>query len=247
MRLRLDCAYDGTDFSGWADPAGRCAPCRGRSRRRWPPRCGSRRCGSPWPAGPTPGCTRAARWRTSTSTRGGRRLAGRSTERAGGPRRRLTASCPPTCAYAGVGRGARGVRRPVLGGLAALRLPDRRRPGARRPAVRGHVLAWGRAARPRRDERGGRAAGRRARLRRLLQAAGGRHHVRTLLDLPGRATTTGWSSAGAGRRLLPQHGARPGRLPGRRGRGPAARRRGRPRCWPAGVRDPACASCTRTG
>ena len=68
VRLRLDLAYDGTGFAGWARPAGRCAPSRGCSRPPWAP------------------CLRT----DGAAARDGRRAdrRGRARARAGGARRR---------------------------------------------------------------------------------------------------------------------------------------------------------------
>ncbi len=74
------------------------------------------------------------------------------------------------------GRGAGRVRRPLLGDLAPVRLPGRRPPGRGGPAAaRPRALARP-PARHRPDERRREAAARRARLRRVLQEARGRHH-----------------------------------------------------------------------
>ena len=190
---RLDLAYDGTRLPRLGRPAGAAHRPGRRSRPRWPRCCGCPRCGSPAPGGPTPGCTPAARSSTSTSPpRRWRRppdapRTARSRRWCAGS----TASCPPTCGSAGWPRPRR-VRRAVLRALAPLRLPGRRPPGAGRPAARAHVLAWPRPLDLEADERGGRAAARRARLRRVLQAAEGATTIRTpARPRAGRATPTG--------------------------------------------------------
>ena len=66
VRLRLDIAYDGTEFAGWARP-GRAAHRRRGARRGvvdGVPRAG-RTCARR--AAPTPACTPPVRWHTSTS------------------------------------------------------------------------------------------------------------------------------------------------------------------------------------
>ena len=129
--------------------------------------------------------------------------------------------------------GAGGLRRAVLRGVAALRLPDRRRPAPGGPAGARARAGLAARARRRRDERRGRPADRRARLRRLLQEAGGRHH-----DPHPARPVLGPRHAGAGRgdgargRVLPQHGALAGRLHDRGRRGAPRARLGRTTCWP---------------
>ena len=74
----------------------------------------------------------------------------------------------------GRGRGCRRVRRALLGGVASLRLPDRRR--AESPTPSPAVTCWvAPAARPRRDRVGSKRS-RAARLRVVLQAPRGRDH-----------------------------------------------------------------------
>ena len=161
MRLRIDCAYDGAEFSGWATQPGRRtvqgtleaalatalrvpdgAGDRGRPHRRRRARA-------------RPGGARRRR------SRGGRRLRGPlDRAAAAGPRPARGRDPAARPARTTGGRGARGVRRPLLRGLAALRLPHRRRPGAGRPARARPRADLGAPARPRRDERGVRAAGR---------------------------------------------------------------------------------------
>ena len=151
-----------------------------------------------------------------------------------------TASCRPTCAYAGAVEAAGGfdARFSALWRRYAYRIADR--PELVDPLTRRHVLAWPRRARRRRDERGGRAPGRAARLRGVLQAARGRDHD------PDAAR----ARLGADRRR-PRRGARSWPTPSATpwcarwsaawwpsARG-AGRRSGRRRCSPAGVRDPA--------
>ena len=67
MRLRIDCAYDGADFSGWAtQPTLRTVQATLEDALATALRIP--RCGSPSRVAPTPACTPAARSRTSTST-----------------------------------------------------------------------------------------------------------------------------------------------------------------------------------
>ncbi len=166
MRLRMDLAYDGSGFHGWARQDGlrtvqgeleaalatvlRRAVGRGDAAR----------------AAPTPACMPAARSPTSTS--------------------RIRAWSRPSCVVAldGVlpddisrtprGRRPRRLRRPLLGGVAPLRLPDRRPARVRRPADARARARLAATPRPRRDRPGLGAAARPPRLRVVLQAARGR-------------------------------------------------------------------------
>ena len=135
VRIRIDLAYDGADFHGWAaqpglrtvqgdarDGAGHgAAAARGRRGLRRPHR---HRRPRPRPGG-APRRRREALTRPpgAPRTRRPRRCCAAS-----------TASCPPDVRVRRVVAGAGRVRRPLLGAVAALRLPDRRRPGAGRPA-----------------------------------------------------------------------------------------------------------------
>ena len=65
VRLRLDIAYDGTEFAGWAAQPGS-APWPGCSTRRCR-RCSACPCGCARRGAPTPAYMQPARWRTSTS------------------------------------------------------------------------------------------------------------------------------------------------------------------------------------
>ena len=197
MRIRVDCAYDGTDFSGWAAQPGlrtvqgeleaalatalripRCASTvrradrrrRARARAGGAPRRRARRRSRPPPAARP--IRRWRRWRAAS-----------------------TGSCRPTCAYAGCRRRPTGSTpaSPRSGAATPTGSPTPRQLAD--PLVRGHVLTWPRAG-PRRHERRLRAPARAPGLRRVLQAARGRHH-RPHAARPrlGRATTAGWPSA----------------------------------------------------
>ena len=132
MRIRLDIAYDGTHFRGWARQPGlrtvqgtledALARILGGDPRSWSP-------GAPMPASTPPG-----RWRTSTSTRRSRSGSPRDgrvaadasaaeTRRRGARRAHARASSARTPTSIVPPRGARpgGLRRALLGGVAPLR------------------------------------------------------------------------------------------------------------------------------
>ena len=177
--------------------------------------------------------------------------------RSAGPARRArccagsTACCPPTCGCARRREAPDGLRRAVLRGLAALRLPDRRRARPGRPAgTPRHVLAWPRPLDL--DAMNAAAAGAAsASTTSRRSASGGRAPPRSARcsTSSGRATPTGLAVATrARRRVLPQHGPRAGR----RACSPSGRAAGRPR-WAGEVlrarraRPRRSRSCPRTG
>ena len=192
MRIRIDLSYDGTDFQGWATQPGaahRPGHPRGGARHR---AAGARPSRVVCAGAPTPASTPAGRW--STCDLDGRRRA------------RRTAAAPaqrhPAARRAGArGRGRRrGFRRPVLGALAALRLPGRRRPRARSTrSRRHHVLCVAAAAGRRRDGAASRRAARAAGLRGVLQAPRGGDHDPYAAGArrgPGTPTGSRWRRCG---------------------------------------------------
>ena len=218
-RLRLDLAYDGSGVPRLGRPAG-------PAHRAGRPRAGSRDGAAAARgadvsarAAPTPASTRAARSSTPTCRERGAR-----TVRGGWPAPPQRRPRPPDVRVRRVVRGARRLRRAVLGTVAPLRLPGRRRPRPGRPADARARAGLAAAARPGAMNEAAARPARRARLRGLLQAARGRHHrPDPARPRRGRGTRPGVAVAdGAGRRLLPQHGALAGRLPARGRRGPAA-------------------------
>ena len=257
MRLRIDLAYDGTDFHGWAvqpglrtvqgelhDGAGH----RAAGRRR-----------SPWsaPAAPTPACTRAARWCTSTSTR---RLAapdGRRPPLRCAPAQRHPR--PPTCGYAAWSR-RRTASTPASARCGAA-TPTGSPTGRERvdPLTRGARAGLAAPARPGRDERGvGAAASAATTSRRSASSARARPRSAPCSSLRWARDETGVAGRHrARRRVLPQHGALAGRLPDRRSaraggrsawageilRAGVARPGGHRRCTPTG--SPSRRSATR--
>ena len=157
VRLRLDIAYDGTDFAGWATQAGQRTvagviddalstvfrtPVRVRGPR----------------AAPTPACTPPVRWRTSTCPPTRCRTPTRAPRAPGEQRflplvRRLARFLPDDVRVLDISRARSGFRRPVLGAAPPLRLPAVDRAVRRRAAggaVRDAVAA---AAGRRRDGR----------------------------------------------------------------------------------------------
>ena len=104
-------------------------------------------------------------------------------------------------------------------------------PAADDPLTRGHVLAWRRAARRRRDQRRVEGAARPPRLRVVLQAARGRdHHPHAARPVVGARRRRRAGRDRAGRRVLPPHGALAGGLPGGGRRGSPSRRPGPATC-----------------
>ena len=134
VRIRLDIAYDGTHFRGWAQPAG-LRTVQGTLEDGLRGSWARTRRGSPWRAGPMPGVHAPDRWPTSTSTKAassdsratttGERRSRRSGRR--GSRHRRTAArvsgslgAYPDVTCAGRAALARRVRRSILGGVAAV-------------------------------------------------------------------------------------------------------------------------------
>ena len=184
MRLRIDLAYDGTDFHGWAvQPGlrtvqGELSAALARALRV-----------------PYVGITCAGRTDTGVHARGQvvhvdvdadalERAAGRSREAP--PQalvRRLNGILPADVRVRRVARGRGRVRRPLQRAVAPLHLPDRRPRGDRRPADAPPRAGLAAAARPGRDERGVGDPGRAPRLRVVLRQREGATTIRTLLDL----------------------------------------------------------------
>ena len=151
VRLRLDVAYDGTEFSGWAQPT------RARTVQSTVEDALVMVCGLP-----DVRLTVAGRTDAGVHARGQvchLDVDTRSRRVQPGPRpatARLDRLLPDDVRVRSVGAGAGGFRRALLRDLAPVRLPHLRQPGERDPLARGHVLAWP-AARRERDERGGRS------------------------------------------------------------------------------------------
>ena len=164
MRLRMDLAYDGAGFHGWARQPG-LRTVQGELEQAL----------ATVLRVDEVAVTCAGRTDTGVHARG--QVAHVDVDARTGPgpaapaARRSAARRRPRTPR---GRGRGRLRRPLLGGVAPLRLPDRRPPGAADPLTRGHVLAWRRAARPRRHRHRVEGAARPPRLRVVLQAARGR-------------------------------------------------------------------------
>ena len=223
------CRYDGTDFSGWAVQPGRrtvagvLVEALGRLVGAEPPL----------------GLTVAGRTDAGVHATGqvchvdlpdaalGRRWRGSLV-------RRLAALLPPDARVravtAGAGRRSTPGSRRRSGGTSTGSPTPRAAP---EPLRRHDTLAWPRPLDLDRLQRGRGRAGRRARLRRVLQAQGARHHGPG--DHPaGLAPRPGRRARGhrAGRRVLPGDGAQPGRRDAGRRATAAA-----PPDWPAGAAD----------
>ena len=195
-------------------------PARPAHGRGCPDRCADRRAAGPGHAhGGRPHRRRGARHRAG---------------RVGGPARRprpgvAGAPARPDAARRRPGhrghRRAAGVRRPVRGPAPPLPLPDRHGGLGRRPAARPRHAGLAAPAGPRRRVGRVRRAARRARLRRVLQAPGGRDDgAGAAAPRLGPRLRRGRRGGGVGRRLLPLDGAQPGRGAARR-RPRAPRRR----------------------
>ena len=232
MRLRMDLAYDGAGFHGWArqdglrtvqgDLEGALATVlRVESVARHLRRAHRHRgaCAGPGrarrPRGPGPG-TRA----TSADA--------------------STACCPPTCAYAAWSRprpaSTRASRR--CGAATPTGSPTDRRPVD--PLTRGYVLAWRRPLDLDAIDAASKDLLGRHDFAAFCKRREGATTIRTLLDLSWDARRRRRPRRHrARRRVLPPHGPLAGRLPGGRRRGPPARRRGPARCWRRAQRDPA--------
>ena len=237
VRLRVDLAYDGSAFSGWAAPARQADRRRTCWRQRSARCCGCR---------PPPELTVAGRTDAGVHARG--QVAHVDLPPRPWPRQAERAGCGggwPGVLPADV-RVRRAGRRPAGStrgsprcGAATPTGSATTRPASTRCAR--HDVLW--HVRPldvdAMNEAAAAAAGR-ARLRRLLQAAGGRdHHPYAAATCAGSGTRRASPSPPSGRRVLPQHGARAGRGAARGRRRAPAGRAGPARCSPAGVRDSA--------
>ena len=223
MRLRIDLAYDGGDFHGWAAQPGlrtvqgELEAALGTVLRM-----------------PAPAVVCAGRTDTGVHARGQvvhldvepDALTAAAGRYDGDPcdalARRLDGLLARRSPGTTGGRRTRRFRRPLLAAVAPLRLPGhRRRPRPAHPRPRAGLAA---AARRRRTRRRPRPAARAPRLRGVLQAARGRDHgpdpARPRLG-PRRRPA---DRHRPGRRVLPPHGALAGGLPARGGRGAAAGR-----------------------
>ena len=242
VRLRIDLAYDGSGFSGWAAQPGRrtvedvLAAALGRVLRL------------PGTVVP-PGLTVAGRTDAGVHARGQvvhadvpaaawTALSSTGADHGAGPLARLAAVLPADVRVHAAGPAPDGfdARFSALWRRYSYRVCDD--PARADPLRQARDALVAAAAGSGRHERGGGVAGRRARLRRLLPPPGGREHrpgaARPGLA-PGRSRRRGGDRGR--RRVLPQHGARAGRRAARR-------RRGAPAGWPAevlaaAVRDPA--------
>ena len=177
MRLRIDLAYDGSGFHGWAKQPGlrtvqedaRAGPRHGAAQHRHVLTVAGRTDAGVHARGQVAHVDVARRPVTAA--------AGRSHEptldAAPSPaQRRPRPRRPHPPGHRGSGR----FRRQVLRGLAALCLPGRRPAGARGPAGARPRAQLAAPPRPRRDERRRAAPAGRARLRGLLPETAGRHH-----------------------------------------------------------------------
>ena len=239
VRVRLDLSYDGKDFSGWARQRGRRTV---QEELEDALRVVMRLSQDP---------TRPVELTVAGRTDAGVHARGQVAhvdlpeeiwaEHGDQLLRRLAGRLPMDVRVWRVERRPGALQRALLGDLAALLVP-RERPSRRcRPAAARSCAVAQLAARPRRDERRGRSTPGRARLRRLLQEAGGRDHdpyapAAALGAARGRCA----GGDGEGGRLLPQHGAFAGRRDALRrrrapaagvaGRGAGSGRSGTPRC-----------------
>ena len=227
MRLRIDLAYDGADFHGWAAQPG-LRTVQGELQAALATVLRRLAVGGAAPAAPTPVSTPAARSCTSTSSRGARRAADGTTGPVPALARTARRAAARRSARTPRGRRARRLRRPLLAAVAALRLPGDRPARVADPLTRGHVLAWPRPL----DVAAMNAASATCSgchdFASFCKQREGATTVRTLLDLCwARERTTCSSAHRPGRRLLPPHGALARRLPARGRRGPSAGRVGR--------------------
>ena len=188
-------------------PSRACAPCRGSSRRRWPRCCGWTRVA----------VTCAGRTDTGVHARGQVVHVDVDREalvRCGGsqPRRprpdallrRLNGVLPPDVRVRAVAEAPDGfdARFSALWRRYAYRIADR--PGLVDPLVRRTVLAWSRTLDLDAMNQRRRGADRRARLRGVLQAAGGRHdHPHAARPVLGARRGRSRRRPGARRRVLP--------------------------------------------
>ena len=243
MRLRLDLAYDGTDFHGWATQPGlrtvqgllEGALAQVLRVEQVPVTCAGRTDTGVHARG------QVAHLDVADEALAASR--GRSTDPPEQAlRRRLDGVLPDDVRVRSVSRAPEGfdARFSAVWRSYAYRIADEpravdpltRRLGARVAAARSTSTAM---------NAGSAALVGRARLRGVLQAPRGRDHG------PARCSTCGWAARRGGRgrgdrarrRVLPPHGPLARRLPPRGGRGAARRRLGWPACSPRGARDPA--------
>ena len=155
IRVRIDLAYDGTGFSGWATQPGQ------RTVQGELSRVLGHVLRLPEPVR----LTVAGRTDTGVHARGQVAHADLAppvwAEHGAAALGRLARALPPDIRVHAIGP-PRGLRRPLRGPVAAVRLPDLRPSGRRRPAAQaGHALEPA-AARPSGHERGRDVAARRA-------------------------------------------------------------------------------------